>query len=352
MNIREILEKAYQKKASDIHIIPGCPVMFRINGQMCAQEEICTEKTDIEHFLQELLTKEQFVTLEQEGEIDTAVTLPEFSRVRANIYRQQGIYAIAVRMLSATIPTPEELELPKAVTDLTKENKGLVLITGEAGNGKTTTIVSLLHKIAETETKNIITIENPIEYVIPHEKSMISQREIGSDTTSYAKAVKAALRQDPDVIFIGELSDADTILEAIAAAEAGHLVFSSLHTNRAEDTLHRLIDIFPEHRRQQIRVQLADVLKGIVAQCLVPYQQAEERKALFEIMSVDKEIQTLLREDRISQIPSAMESKKNVRMQTLDDALLEAYMKCQISAETAVSYAFDSERMKERTKIY
>ena len=181
---------------------------------------------------------------------------------------------------------------------------------------------------------------------------MISQREIGSDTTSYAKAVKAALRQDPDVIFIGELSDADTILEAIAAAEAGHLVFSSLHTNRAEDTLHRLIDIFPEHRRQQIRVQLADVLKGIVAQCLVPYQQAEERKALFEIMSVDKEIQTLLREDRISQIPSAMESKKNVRMQTLDDALLEAYMKCQISAETAVSYAFDSERMKERTKIY
>ena len=134
MNIREILEKAYQKKASDIHIIPGCPVMFRINGQMCAQEEICTEKTDIEHFLQELLTKEQFVTLEQEGEIDTAVTLPEFSRVRANIYRQQGIYAIAVRMLSATIPTPEELELPKAVTDLTKENKGLVLITGEAGN--------------------------------------------------------------------------------------------------------------------------------------------------------------------------------------------------------------------------
>lgn len=352
MNIKEILEKAYDAKASDIHMIPECPVMFRINGKMHAFEEACIQPADMEAFLQEILNKGQLEALEEEGEIDTAVTIPEFSRVRANVYRQRGTYAIAVRMLSATIPTPEELELPKSIRDLTKESKGLILITGEAGNGKTTTIASLLHQIAEQETKNMITIENPVEYVLPHGKSLVSQREVGSDTKSYAKAVRAALRQDPDVIFIGELSDEDTILEAIAAAEAGHLVFSSLHTNRTEDTLRRLIDIFPTHRRQQIRVQLSDVLKGVIAQQLLPRQDTESRMAVFEIMLADKEIRTLLREDRLSQITSVMEVKRDAGMQTMDDAILDAYMKCQISAETAIAYAFDGERMKKRTRIY
>lgn len=352
MKIKEILQKAYEANASDIHMIPERPVIFRIHGKMRTMEEVCVQEADIGTILEELLTESQRIRLEEDGDIDTAVTIPEFSRVRANVYRQRGTYAIAIRMLSTTIPTPKELELPEAIVNLTKENKGLILITGEAGNGKTTTIVSLLNQIAENETRNIITIENPIEYLLPHGKSIVSQREVGCDTESYAKAVKAALRQDPDVIFIDELSDADTILGAIAAAEAGHLVFSSLHTNRTEDTLRRLIDIFPAHRRQQIRVQLAGVLKGVIAQQLLPRSDDASRSAVFEIMLSDKEIQTLLKEDRIAQIMTVMENKEDKGMQTMDDAILSAYMKCRISSETAVSYAYDRERMAQRTKIY
>lgn len=352
MKIEEVLQNAQDAKASDIHMTPECPVMFRIHGNMSFMSEESITESDVEAAIEEILTREQKVELKEEGEVDTAVTIPNFSRVRANIYKERGRYAIAIRMLSSAIPTPEELEIPNVVLELTKENKGLILITGEAGSGKTTTIVSLLNQIAERETKNIITIENPIEYLIPHGKSMVSQREIGSDVKSSAKALKSALRQDPDVIFIDELSDMDTILEAIAAAESGHLVFSSLHTNRTEDTLQRLIDIFPVHRRQQIRVQLAGVLKGVVAQQLLPRCDTDSRSGIFEIMLMDKEIQMLLKEDKISQIMIAMENKKKLGMQTMDDAILSAYMRCQITGETAVSYAFDKELMERRTKIY
>lgn len=352
MKIQEILQQAYEYKASDIHMLPESPVMFRVNGKMTSMggEYVSTE--DFKKLIQELLTKSQIQELEQDGEVDTAVSVAGFSRIRMNIYRQQGTYGAAFRILSSTIPEPEELNLPESIVELTNENKGLVLITGEAGNGKTTTMASLLSLIARRDTKHIITIENPIEYLIPCENSLVSQREIGSDTKSYAKALKAALRQDPDVIFIGELSDVDTITEAIAAAESGHLVFSSLYTNRTEDTLHRLIDIFPTHRRQQIRVQLADVLKGVIAQQLIPRCDVDERRAVFEILLADKDIQALLREDRLSQIPAMMEKKKSAGMQTMDDAILSAYMKSQISGDTAVAYATNTELMKQRITIY
>lgn len=352
MKIQEILQQAYEMKASDIHMLPDSPLMFRVNGKMTAVEGGNVQAADMKKIVKELLETGQIEELEQEGEVDTAVSVGDFSRIRVNIYKQQGTYGVALRILSSTIPKPEELNLPKSILELTKENKGLVLITGEAGNGKTTTMASLLDYIAKRDTKHIITIENPIEYLIPSGSSLVSQREIGSDTKSYAKAVKAALRQDPDVIFIGELSDVDTITEAIAAAESGHLVFSSLYTNRTEDTLHRLIDIFPTHRRQQIRVQLADVLKGVVAQQLLPRCDMDARNAVFEIMLADKEMQTLLREDRIEQISSLMEKKNAVGMQTMDDAILSAYMKSRISGDTAVGYASNTERMRQRITIY
>lgn len=352
MKIQEILQQAYEMKASDIHMLPERPLMFRVNGKMTAIESENIQAADMKKIIKELLAAGQMEELEQEGEVDTAVSIAGFSRIRVNVYKQQGTYGVALRILSSTIPQPEELNLSQSILELTKENKGLVLITGEAGNGKTTTMASLLNFIAQRDTKHIITIENPIEYLIPSGSSLVSQREIGSDTKSYAKAVKAALRQDPDVIFIGELSDVDTITEAIAAAESGHLVFSSLYTNRTEDTLHRLIDIFPTHRRQQIRVQLADVLKGVVAQQLLPRSDKDGRSAVFEIMLADKEIQTLLREDRIEQITSVMEKKGNAGMQTMDDAILSAYMKSRISGDTAVAYAGNTEQMKQRITIY
>lgn len=352
MKIIEILQRACEAKASDIHMVQDCPVMLRIHGKMNALEEDVVQASDIEEWVAELLTEMQLMELKKTGDIDTAVTIPGFSRVRANVYKQRGSYAIAIRLLSSIIPSPQELEVPDAVWKLTKENKGLILITGEAGNGKTTTIVSLLQEIAQNETKNIITIENPIEYMLPNGKSIVSQREIGSDTLSYAAAVKSALRQDPDVIFVDELSDAETILEVLAAAEAGHLVFSSLYTKSTEDTLNRLIDVFPVHRRQQIRVQLASVLKGVIAQQLLPRSDENSRSAVFEIMLMDKEIQALLTEDRIAQIHSALENKKDLGMQTMDDAILSAYMKCRITNETAISYAVDTENMRKMTQIY
>lgn len=352
MKIEEILQMAYEAKASDIHLLADTPVMFRINGKMTAQEVEGHSKEQIEELLKSVLTKEQWQELEDEGEVDSAVSLEGFSRIRINAYRQRGSYAASLRILSSQIPTPEELHLPKSIVALTKETKGLVLITGEAGSGKTTTLASLLHAIAQNETRHIITIENPIEYLLPHGKGMVSQREIGTDTKDYAKALKAALRQDPDVIFVGELSDTETIEEAIKAAETGHLVFSSLCTNQTEDTLRRLIEVFPEHRRQQIRVQLSSVLKGVIAQQLLPRCDKDGRRAVFEIMLMNKSLRTLLREDKIPQMISVLEQQEFNGMQTMDEAIRAAYMKMQISEDTAVNYAQNPELMRTKISIY
>lgn len=255
-------------------------------------------------------------------------------------------------MLSLEIPTPDELELPMAAQKLTEAGKGLILVTGEAGSGKTTTVASLLDKIAKTQAKHIVTVENPIEYLLPRGIGMASQREIGSDTKSYADAIRAAMRQDADVIYISEISDPDTALAALAAAEAGHLVIASLYTGRAEDTLKRLSDLFPEQRRRQAYAQLSGVLRGIVAQQLLPRCDGASQSAVFEIMLVDKEMQALLLEGRFSAVSSAMEKKREAGMQTMDDAILEAYMKSRILAQTARQYATDKERMRQRMQIY
>ncbi|MBO5303126.1 MAG: PilT/PilU family type 4a pilus ATPase [Lachnospiraceae bacterium] len=352
MKIEEILQKAYAANASDIHLLAGTPVMFRIHGKMVSQDGAALLEDEIEEMIQAVISKEQWKELQEEGEIDVAFSLEGFSRIRINAYSQRGSYGAALRILSSKIPTPKELHLPDAIVKLTQETKGLVLITGEAGNGKTTTIASLLHAIVQNDTKHIITIENPIEYLLPHGKGMVSQREIGTDTKSYANALKAALRQDPDVIFVGELNDIETIEEAIKAAETGHLVFSSLCTNQTEDTLSRLIEVFPEHRRQQIRVQLSAVLKGVIAQQLLPRCDKEERRAVYEILLMDKNMRTLLREDKIPQMIAALEQEKVEGMQTMDEAIRSAYMKMQISEETAVTYARNPELMRTKISIY
>ncbi|MBO5372698.1 MAG: PilT/PilU family type 4a pilus ATPase [Lachnospiraceae bacterium] len=352
MKIEEILQNAYDKKVSDIHMIADSPIMFRIHGKMVPQsEDICLVQ-EIEDMLKSVFTKEQWQELEEEGEFDSAVSLKGVGRIRINAYRQRGTYAAALRILSSQIPTPEELKLPKSILALTKKSKGLILITGEAGSGKSTTLASLMNYIAQNETKNIITIENPIEYLLSHGKGIVSQREIGTDTKCYANAVRSAMRQDPDVLFVGELTDTEIIEEVIKAAETGHLVFSSLCTNQTEDTLRRLIEVFPEHRRQQIRVQLSAVLRGVISQKLLPRCDMEGRSAVYEILYMDKNMQNLLREDKIPQMISALENQETEGMQTMDDAILSAYMKMQISADTAVTHAQNPESMRAKTRIY
>ncbi|MEG0962313.1 MAG: type IV pilus twitching motility protein PilT [Lachnospiraceae bacterium] len=346
--IEEVLTQASERKASDIHMAPGCPIMYRIDGDMIPADAIVMKPADIWHMIEPILEDKYRKVLEENGEVDFAFSMAGFSRVRVNVFRQRGTYAVALRILSFRIPTPEELGIPQSVIDLTNRKRGLVLVTGATGSGKSTTLAALISVIANQYPKNIITLEDPIEYLHPHSKAMVSQREVGADTHSYANALRAALRQDPDVILVGEMRDLDTISIAITAAETGHLVFSTLHTNNASSTVDRIIDVFPPHQQQQIRVQLSGVLEGIISQQLLARQGTVGRVAAFEVMLANTAIRNLIRESKAHQLPSVIQTSKKAGMQIMDDAIFELYMKSYISAETATTYAQDPVSMAQK----
>lgn len=352
MEIAEIFRKAYGEKASDVHFMPGCPVMARIDRKLQKFSEEDVQEADMEKLFLFLLTKSQRKKLETVEEIDEVIMTSEQFRLHFNIYRQQGVYAAAVRILASEIPDPFELHIPKSVIDLTRESKGLILITGAAGSGKTTTVASLLKDLAARETKSIVTIEDPVEYLIPRGKSIISQREIGRDARGFAQAVRSSMRQDPDIIYIGEMQERETLLAALIAAETGRLVITSLHTDRIEDTLYRLLVLFGNERKQEIQRRLANVLKGIVTKQLLPAYHGKEQKAVYEVMLAVPEIRKMIAEGRFDQITAAMEQGSEPGMQTMDQALLSAYMKSEISAGTAIAAASDTEKMQQKMRIY
>ena len=318
MTIEDALTLAKQKDASDIHISPGNPLMLRIDGELIPQSEFMLKPTEINGILRPVMTDEQFAQLEEIGELDFAFSVPGFSRIRANVFRQRGTYAAALRILSYEVPQPETLGIPKPVVDLTLKRRGLVLVTGATGSGKSTTLASLIEIIANRDRKNIITLEDPIEYLHSNKKAIVSQREIGCDTGSYASALRAALRQDPDVILVGEMRDLETISTAITAAETGHLVFSTLHTNSAADAIDRMIDVFPPHQQQQIRIQLAGVLEGVIAQQLMPRSDTSGRVAAFEVLLANSAVRNLIREGKSFQLPSIIQTSKKEGMQTME----------------------------------
>ena len=352
MTIEEILRLAKEIDASDIHMAPGSPLMFRINGRLVPQNEETLKPADVDAIINPVMTKEQLSELAKVGELDFAFSIPGFSRVRVNVFSQRGTYAASLRILSYEVPTPESLGIPAAFVELTNRKRGLILVTGTAGSGKSTTLASLVEVIAERDYKNIITIEDPIEYLHSHKKSIVSQREIGVDTDNYADGVRAALRQDPDVIMVGELHDMDTISMALAAAETGHLVFSTLHTSNTVDAIARIIDVFPPHQQQQIRVQLASVLRGIVAQQLLPRSDIRGRIAAYEVLIANPTVRNLIREDKNHHIPSQIAKSRKEGMQTMDDAILDAYMRSQIAMDTAISYAQDPDSMEQKVRIF
>jgi twitching motility protein PilT len=349
MRIEEVLKLAQETNASDIHISPGNPLMLRIDGELVPQGRVNLRPDDISEMIRPLMSVEQISQMNRIGELDFAFSVEGFSRIRANVYKQRGTYAAALRILSYDVPGPEELGIPQAVVDLTDKKRGLVLVTGATGTGKSTTLASLIEIIATKERKNIITLEDPIEYLHTNKRSIVSQREIGSDTQSYANALRAALRQDPDVILVGEMRDLETIATAITAAETGHLVFSTLHTNSAADAIDRVIDVFPPHQQQQIRIQLAGVLEGVIAQQLLPRSDTNGRVAAFEVMLANAAIRNLIREGKSYQIPSIIQTNKKEGMQTMDDCITNLYFRNQISSRTAIGFALDSDAM--RTKI-
>ena len=352
MTIEEILRLAKEMDASDIHIAPGSSLMLRMNGRLVPQSEEPIKSADIDIILKDILSKEQLKDLENMGELDFVFSVPGYSRARVNVYSQRGTYAVSFRMLSYEVPTPESIGIPASFVELTNRKRGLLLVTGTAGSGKSTTLASLVDVIAERDYKNIITIEDSIEYLHAQKKSIVSQREIGLDIENYTSGIRSALRQDADVIVVGELQDVDTIAMALAAAEMGHLVLSTLHTSNTADAVNRMIEVFPPHQQQQIRVQLASVLRGVVAQQLLPRSDVRGRIAAYEVLLANPTVKNLIREGKNHQIPSVFAGCRKEGMQSMDDAILEVYMRSQISMDTAIAYAQDSERMEQRVRIF
>lgn len=350
--ITEMLEQAKDRGASDIHLAPGTQIMFRIDGALVRMSEEEVEAFELEKMIELLLTEAQKEELEQKGELEFACSIPGVSRLRVNVFRQRGTYAMALRPLSFEIPTSRSLGVPEAVVGLANKKRGLVLVTGEDGSGKSTTLAALIDMIAQNDTKTILTLEGPIEYLHQHSQSMVLQREIGCDSRTYADALRAALRQDPDVILVGEMCDPETISLAITAAETGHLVFSTLHTNSTAAAIDRIIEAFPPHQQHQIRVQLSGVLEGIVAQQLLPKQNAGGRVAAFEVMLANPTVRNLIREGKAYQLPAILQTSRREGMQTMDDAIYDLYMKSCISSETAISYSQDPAGMKQKVQLF
>lgn len=351
MTIERILQLAQENKASDIHISPGNPVMLRIDGSLIDQTNDLLRPNEVYEMMEPLLTEEQKLDLKEYGEIDFAFSLSEDFRVRANMFRQRGTYVAALRILNYDVPSPKQLSIPDPVVRFTNLKRGLILVTGATGSGKSTTLASLLEVIATRDAKNIITLEDPIEYLHTNKRSIVSQREVGTDTTSYARALRAALRQDPDVILVGEMRDLETISTAITAAETGHLVFSTLHTNSTSDAIDRMIDVFPPHQQQQIRVQLSTVLEGVVAQQLLP-REPKGRAAAFEVLIANSAIRNLIREGKAFQIPSIIQTSKKDGMQTMDDCIVDMYMRGMISKQTAINFSLDQVSMERKIQMY
>jgi len=339
MDFSKVISRAAAGNASDVHLIVGLPPVMRIDGRLVNDDDAPLTDAEICAAASLITTEEERRILEEKGEVDLAVTY-EGARMRVNIFRQQGCTSIAMRLLPLTIPSSTQLGLPRVIIEQAEKPRGLVLVTGPTGSGKSSTLAALLDHINSSSRRHMITLENPIEYVHKPKGCIINQREVGHDTESFAAGLRAALRQDPDVILVGEMRDLETISTAITAAETGHLVFGTLHTKGAADTVDRIIDVFPAAQQPQIRAQLAEVLECVVSQILLP-KKSGGRRAIFEVMVVNSAIRNLIRQSKTFQIVSTMQTNKRAGMQLMDDALADAVRVGDISLEDALAAAND-----------
>ena len=350
-NLDEILIQSVKSGASDIHLTTGRPPSYRIDGVLAPIEGERLTPQMLEDILMPLMDVRHREELQNNGQTDFAYAISGVGRFRVNVFKQRGTLASVMRSLPFNIPEPENLGIPAEVVEMTSRKRGLVLVTGPTGSGKSTTLASLLHVINRTYPYHIITLEDPIEYLHRHDKSVVNQREIGSDSTDYAQALRAALREDPDVILVGEMRDLETISTAITAAETGHLVFSTLHTIGADKTIDRIIDVFPPNQQQQIRIQLASVLECVVSQQLLKKADGSGRVAALEVLFANNAVRNLIRESKTYQIASIMQTNKRAGMQTMDDALYDLYMRKLIDADNAVTYAQDPVSMNKKVNF-
>lgn len=352
VSFNELLNVAIEKKASDLHLTVGLPPKIRIDGELISLNYPKLSPSDIEDMTYRLMDEKQRESFNKYGELDFAFSVPSVGRFRINVFKQRGSAACSMRIVGTVIPEPEQLGVPQSVIDLYSKKRGLVLVTGPTGSGKSTTLASIINKINHERNAHVITLEDPIEYLHSHDKSMINQREIGLDTTSYDRALRAALREDPDVILVGEMRDLETISTAITAAETGHLVFSTLHTIGAAETIDRIIDVFPSYQQQQIRIQLAMVLEAVISQQLIPAADRKGRVAAFEVMHGTVPIRNLIRENKAYQIETVIQTSRKEGMKTMDDALIDLCIKGRISPEDAVNYAQDMAYVEKRVGMF
>lgn len=344
--IEEILKTANEHSASDVHLTVGISPKMRVNGALVTMNYPKLLPADTLDIVLSIMTEAQRDKLEEQGEYDMSLTISLLGRYRVNVYRQRGTIALAFRLVGTQIPSPEEIGISDSVMEIYNETKGLVLVTGATSSGKSTTLAAIVDKINSNRKAHIITIEDPIEFLHHHKMSMINQREIGIDTNSYVSALRAALREDPDVIVLGEIPDDETMNVAITAAETGHLVLSTLHTTGVVNTVERVIGMFPPQKQQQIRVEFSNVVRAIVSQQLIPSLDGGSRVAAFEIMHANREVRNLIREGKTHELINVIQQEHQSGMITLDEAIAQLYLDGKISKDTAVQFAQDSEIMK------
>lgn len=347
LHIDELLHIVVDKNCSDLHICTNSEPVIREDG---ALKRLNFEKftpQQSQRMMYEIIADEHIQKFETTLELDFSYTLPRRARFRVNMYRDRGAVAAAFRLISSRIPTCKELNLPPILEQLTEKPRGLILVTGPTGSGKSTSLAAMINFINMNRAVHIITIEDPIEYLHTHKQSLINQRELGSDTRSFLNALRASLREDPDVLLVGEMRDMETIALAITAAETGHLVFATLHTNNAAESIDRIIDVFPPGQQEQVRIQLANNLQAIVSQQLLPRASGPGRVPAIEVMIATPAIRNLIRENKTHQIPSMIQTSGKMDMMTMDQCLRDLYMKGHITLEEAMTRAINIEELKK-----
>ncbi len=341
MILEELLQEVFQRGASDLHLSSGLPPVFRVDGTLLRGDYPPLTKEDCHRLIFSMLTNEQRRVLEQEWELDCSYGVSGLGRFRVNVYKERGTYATALRSITTDIPTFDNLKLPPIVKDIAERTKGLVLVTGPTGSGKSTTLAAMVDYINASRPEHILTVEDPIEFIHPSKRSIVHQRELGQDTRSFANALKSALREDPDVILVGELRDLETISLALTAAETGHMVMGTLHTSSAMQTVDRIVDVFPAEQQQQVRIQLSNSLLAVFSQALLPklLESGEKKGRVMaqEIMIVTPAISNLIREGKAPQVYSAIQTGGQHQMQTMETALKNLYVDKLIDFEDAMS---------------
>ena len=355
MIIEDLLTELVQKKGSDLHISSSLPPVMRIDGNLMRHNSKVLSSDEVEDLLFPMLSNEQRRRLEQEWELDFSYGIEGVGRFRVNMYKDKGNYAAAFRTINAKAPQLEDLGMPDVVKKMAEKPRGLILVTGPTGSGKSTTLAAMIDYINRTRAEHILTIEDPVEFVHTSKKSIIHQRELGADTRSFANALKSALREDPDIILVGEMRDHETIALALTAAETGHLVFGTLHTSSASQTVDRIIDVFPQGQQQQIRIQLANSLVAVFSQTLLPrLNEAGEKDGRImaqEIMIVNPAVANLIREAKAAQIYSTIQTNQALGMQTLEMALANLYMNKLITLEDALAKTSKPEELKRQINL-